>query len=47
MKKRDDKIYLNDILEYFGVLPITIYQTIKGDLPIVKEQIEKLLNDIK
>ena len=35
------------IHEYFGVSAITIYQTVKGDLPILKEQIEKLLREIK
>ncbi len=35
------------IHEYFGVSSITIYQTVKADLPVLKEQIEKLLMEIK
>ncbi len=35
------------IHEYFGVSPATIYNTAKNDLPIVKQQIKKLLKDLK
>jgi uncharacterized protein with HEPN domain len=31
------------IHEYFGVSPITIYSTIQLDLPILKEQLEKII----
>jgi len=31
------------IHEYFGVSAATIYSTIKFDLPILKEQLEKLI----
>jgi uncharacterized protein with HEPN domain len=40
MKEMRNKL----IHEYFGVSPITIYSTIKLDLPILKEQLEKLMN---
>ena len=29
--------------EYFGVSPVTIYSTIKIDLPVLKEQLENLI----
>lgn len=35
------------IHEYFGVSPATLYNTVKIDLPIVKQQIKKLLKDLK
>lgn len=35
------------IHEYFGVSAITIYQTVKADLPVLKEQIAKLLKETK
>ncbi len=35
------------IHEYFGVSAVTIYQTIKQDLPILKAQIENLIIEIK
>lgn len=35
------------IHEYFGVSSVTIYQTVKADLPILKEQIEQLLKSVK
>jgi uncharacterized protein with HEPN domain len=31
------------IHEYFGVSPITVYSTIKTDLPILKEQLRNLI----
>ena len=39
MKEMRNKL----IHEYFGVSAITIYSTIKSDLPILKEQLEKLV----
>jgi len=39
MKEMRNKL----IHEYFGVSPVTIYSTIKKDLPILKEQLEKLI----
>ena len=39
MKEMRNKL----IHEYFGVSAITIYSTIKFDLPILKEQLEKLI----
>jgi uncharacterized protein with HEPN domain len=39
MKEMRNKL----IHEYFGVSAITIYSTINLDLPILKEQLEKLL----
>ena len=39
MKEMRNKL----IHEYFGVSAATIYSTIKFDLPILKEQIEKLI----
>lgn len=32
------------IHEYFGVSPVTIYSTIQQDIPILKEQLEKIVN---
>jgi uncharacterized protein with HEPN domain len=32
------------IHEYFGVMPATVYSTIKVDLTILKEQMEALIN---
>jgi len=40
MKEMRNKL----IHEYFGVSPITIYSTIKLDLPILKEQLEKIIH---
>lgn len=31
------------IHDYFGVLPVTIYTTIKVDLPILKKEVESIL----
>lgn len=31
------------IHEYFGVSPVTIYSTIKTDLPILKQQLENMV----
>jgi uncharacterized protein with HEPN domain len=42
MKEMRNKL----IHEYFGVSPITIYSTIKLDLPVLKDQVEKLLNKV-
>jgi uncharacterized protein with HEPN domain len=39
MKEMRNKL----IHEYFGVSALTIYSTIKVDLPILKEQLEKLV----
>jgi uncharacterized protein with HEPN domain len=39
MKEMRNKL----IHEYFGVSPITIFFTIKQDLPILKKQLEKLI----
>jgi uncharacterized protein with HEPN domain len=39
MKEMRNKL----IHEYFGVSPVTIYSTIKMDLPILKEQLENLI----
>jgi uncharacterized protein with HEPN domain len=39
MKEMRNKL----IHEYFGVSVITVYSTIKLDLPILKEQLEKLV----
>jgi len=39
MKEMRNKL----IHEYFGISAVTIYSTIKLDLPILKEQLEKLL----
>lgn len=35
------------IHEYFGVSPSTIFNTVKNDLPAVKQQIKKLLKELK
>ncbi|MCR8558488.1 DUF86 domain-containing protein [Mucilaginibacter sp. BJC16-A38] len=32
------------IHEYFGVSPITIYLTVQQDLPVLKEQLAKIVN---
>jgi uncharacterized protein with HEPN domain len=39
MKEMRNKL----IHEYFGVSAITIYSTIKLDLPVLKDQLEKLV----
>jgi uncharacterized protein with HEPN domain len=39
MKEMRNKL----IHEYFGVSPITIYSTVKMDLPILKEQLENVI----
>jgi len=39
MKEMRNKL----IHEYFGVSPITIFFTIKQDLPLLKEQLEKII----
>lgn len=39
MKEMRNKL----IHEYFGISAITIYSTIKFDLPVLKEQIEKII----
>ena len=39
MKEMRNKL----IHEYFGVSPLTIYSTIKSDLPILKQQLENLV----
>jgi len=39
MKEMRNKL----IHEYFGVSPVTIYSTVKMDLPILKEQLENII----
>lgn len=40
MKEMRNKL----IHEYFGISPLTIYSTIRFDLPVLKEQLENLLH---